>query len=199
VSIDDVAEFRVGVTSAFEHDGVTDTSGAEVGPAVTTLVSWWNHLLCDRCGHSFRRGDRVLRDSRTWTVRHLDARLACAGAGDDDAPTAPAAELAEFAAGVDEAWPPAVDVPVTQLAADDWRVLRPPGLLTRARCLFCAHTFRAGEHIVVCPCRPADPACGAAVHRDPAAGLVCWESWRPAGTVMACPVTSAHRRPDGHR
>jgi len=194
VSADDVAEFHLGAASAFEQDD-TKEGFAAVGDTVTTLVSWWNHLLCDTCGHSFRRGDRVSRDSHTWTVSHLDLRLACAGS-DEDAPTALATELVEFAAGVDEAWPPAADVPVIRLASDDWRVLRPPSPLVRSRCLFCAHTFRAGERIVVCPCRPEDAACGAAVHRDPAAGLVCWESWRPSGTVTTCPVTSAHRQQD---
>lgn len=195
---DELAEFRLGKASAFDRENGAD---AEVGETVTTLNSWWNHLLCETCGHSFRRGDRVFRDSRDFTVRHLDPRLGCAGeAGAPEAePAEPPADLAEFTAGVDEAWPQNPDVPAVRLAAGDWRVRRPPRPLARSRCLFCAHTFRAGEQVVVCPCGPRAAACGAAVHRDPAAALVCWESWRPAGTVTTCPVTSSAERLAGGR
>ena len=108
-----------------------------------------------------------------------------------DAEDLGAEDLAQFADGLAETWLPAGGVPVTRLDKGDWRTVRPHPPLERARCLYCAHTFRDNEYVVVCPCSPAAPACGAAVHRDPAAGLVCWETWRPDGYVPQCPVSSA--------
>jgi hypothetical protein len=133
------------------------------------------------------------------TVFHLDPRLDCArsaetGSTADAEPAADvSAQLRDFASGLATTWPPDADVPLSVLGEDDWRVTRPPEPMERARCLFCAHTFRAGEQVVTCPCRPQDAACGAAVHRDPVAGLVCWESWHPGGEVEICPITT--RRP----
>lgn len=170
---------------------------AHVGDsAVTHVSSPWNHRLCATCGQSFRRGDRVrLGGGGTGEVAHLDPGLDCAGgpvdprSGDDTGQTGRTADIADFAAGVLAAWPPLNDVPVVRLGTADWQVarlsvhgVRPP------RCLYCGHTFRAGEHVVLCPCAPDRPACGSAVHRDPSAGLVCWENWRPEGRLAVCPV-----------
>jgi hypothetical protein len=167
------------------------------GVAITKLSSWWNHLHCRTCGHTFRRGDRVRVNMAERTVTHLVPGLAC---GEPAGDSAADAEVAAFRAGVLAAWPVPEGVRVRQLAADDWRIPAGPADLREANvCLHCGHTFRAGEYVVVCPCRPALPqaadgeprtaSCGRAVHRDPAAGLSCWEQWRPDGVVTVCPVT----------
>ncbi|WP_261567253.1 hypothetical protein [Frankia gtarii] len=97
------------------------------------------------------------------------------------------AELAELAAGIDEALAPTlagsdwqVDGPVVTASASWWNHLR---------CETCGHTFRAGEHVVVCPCGRHPTTCIAAVHRDPAAGVTCWDGWRPDGVLTRCPVS----------
>ncbi|WP_261557129.1 hypothetical protein [Frankia tisae] len=30
------------------------------GPVVTASASWWNHLRCETCGHTFRAGEHVV-------------------------------------------------------------------------------------------------------------------------------------------
>lgn len=197
----DVAAFRLGEQSAFEPPPDMAGPDAEV---TTTKDSWWNHLICSTCRHTFRRGNRVRHDPGSASVVHLDPALGCAVVPPPPSParrtrSAPAGgsavsvpdDAVQFAEGLALTWPPAGKVPVTRLAADDWRTVRPLPPLERTRCLYCAHTFRDGEHVVVCPCNPRNPTCGAAVHRDPAVGLVCWESWQPDGQVRQCPVSAA--------
>ncbi|MEO3855568.1 hypothetical protein [Acrocarpospora sp. B8E8] len=152
------------------------------GRAVTVPSHWWFNLVCRTCGHTFRRGDAVLVDLVARMVRHLEPGLDCAGGPGAE----PSATVAEFAAGLQDGWP--ASVPLIRLAKDDWRVPRPGQRQAAPRCRYCAHTFRPGEHVVVCPCRVGDPSCGAAVHRDPARGLSCWERWQPDGVVAICPV-----------
>ncbi|WP_322779707.1 hypothetical protein [Frankia sp. Cas4] len=176
--------------------------------AVTHSESWWTHLRCRTCGHTFRRGDRVRvrgADDAALVV-HLDPALRCEGetATDTANRTAngtaqdagkDAEDLAAFAAGLLDAWPPAGDVPVVRLAPHALQVARPdmgpdaPKFLDAPKCLVCGHTFRAGEHVVVCPCGMYRGFCVAAVHRDPVAGLTCWDDWRPDGELTHCPVT----------
>jgi hypothetical protein len=172
------------------------------GVTVTRLSSWWNHLRCRRCGHTFRRGDTVRLDHQDRSAVHLVPGLRCgAEAGEDSGQ-----ELMEFRDGLLSAWPAPGGLRVHRLAAGDWRL--PTGPDDRRRinvCLHCGHTFRPGEYVVVCPCWPAAEAgqdgpqqpagCGRSVHRDPATGLSCWESWRPDGTVTVCPVTQVTVRP----
>jgi len=200
---DERTAFRMGIRAAFEPP--PDDEGT-ADQATTTLMSWWNHLQCETCGHTFRRGDRVRHDAQTSAVAHLDPALNCGAPVDAAAPVTadtPADgtdDLSEFADGLDTTWPPAGDTPVTRLEPGDWRTMEPRPPLARARCLYCGHTFRNSEHVIVCPCSPSAPACGAAVHRDPAAGLICWESWQPSGQVRLCPVTSSRRvQPSGTR
>ncbi|MEU4536139.1 hypothetical protein AB0G15_14865 [Streptosporangium sp. NPDC023825] len=168
-------------------------AAADRGAATTNPSSWWNHLSCTTCGHTFRRGDRVLVDEETGTVRHAERALEC-GTGLPDDPGAvredpkdPDNEVAEFSVGLLSAWPPAV--PISRLAAGDWRIPRRGAAGKPRGCGFCGHTFRAGEYVVVCPCSPDAPRCEAAVHRDPAIGLPCWERWQPSGGLSVCPVT----------
>ncbi|MBT2510190.1 hypothetical protein J7I98_30920 [Streptomyces sp. ISL-98] len=191
--------FEAGMAAGLDPQEETGRTGET---AVTHVSSPWNHRLCTTCGQSFRRGDPVrVGDGGAAgsgvapdDVAHLDPALVCA-AGPGEEPEGPGGHSTdstastEFAAGVLATWPPVDGVPVAPLTADDWQVARPAVHGARPpRCLYCAHTFRAGEHVVLCPCSPASPACGAAVHRDPAAGLVCWESWRPEGRLKICPV-----------
>ncbi|QXJ20201.1 hypothetical protein AGRA3207_000873 [Actinomadura graeca] len=159
------------------------------GVAVTAPPSWWFSLDCRSCGHTFRRGDRVRVDAENRTAEHLEPGLGCAGGPAAERTT----EADEFAAGLLSAW--TTDAPVVRLADGDPRLPR-PGQGPAPRCLHCANTFRPGEYVVVCPCHRDDPVCDAAVHRDPARGLPCWERWRPDGTVTICPVAKA--RADGN-
>jgi hypothetical protein len=165
------------------------------GVAITRVSSWWNHLRCRSCGHTFRRGDRVRVRTRDRSVVHLVPGLGCADTTDADQAQE---EIDAFRGGLLSAWPPKAGIRLQQLARDDWRIPRGPDDLRESNvCLHCGHTFRVGEVVVVCPCRPAltqageqkTAACGRAIHRDPALGLSCWESWRPDGFVSVCPVT----------
>ena len=170
------------------------------GETVTLLSSWWNHLRCTGCGHTFRRGDRVRVSQRTRTVVHLTPGLDCGASTGTEAAASTSTDIAAFREGLLSAWPAPEGARITQLRAGDWRIPDGPHDVRDTNvCLHCGHTFRAGEYVVVCPCRPALPllpggtsrsaACGRVVHRDPAIGLSCWESWRPDGSVTVCPVT----------
>ncbi|WP_250287140.1 hypothetical protein [Frankia sp. CiP1_Cm_nod2] len=245
--VDEAAELDAGVEAGLDPQPSGAATGrADDGPpgrdgsraAVTHSESWWTHLRCARCRHTFRRGDRVrLRADAAigdaTAVVHLDPALRCAdgtpdarhpasggasardtsrdaakgaregtgNAGKDTAngstangssangASGDAEELAAFAAGLLVAWPPAGDVPVVRLAAHAPQVARPGPGLDAAGCLVCGHTFRPGEQVVVCPCGMYREVCVAAVHRDPVAGLTCWDDWRPDGGLTHCPVT----------
>jgi hypothetical protein len=190
---DALAHFAAGLADGLDPQPAAGTAD---GVAVTSASSWWSGLTCHSCGHTFRRGDRVRTTSGAATPVHLDLALGCAppeGTSDRGA-TGEDPALAEFAAGLAEAWPPADGVRVVRLAPDDWHVARVGHRGRPVTCLYCAHTFRGGEYVVMCPCRssggasPREEGCGAAIHRDPAAGLPCWENWRPEGAVTVCPV-----------
>lgn len=191
---DALARFQAGLAAGLDPQPAAATAADHA--AVTSASSWWSGLTCQTCGHTFRRGDRVhLAPGRGEPV-HLDPALRCgaAGAASDQPPADLDPAPLEFAAGLAEAWPPADGVEATRLPPDDWHVARAGRRGRPVVCLYCAHTFRAGEYVVLCPCRysggadPAGEGCGAAVHRDPTAGLPCWENWCPSGTVAVCPV-----------
>ncbi|WP_239382647.1 hypothetical protein [Frankia sp. CIT1] len=215
-ALDELADLDVGINEGLDpqppaeasDDGPVGRDGSR--SAVTHSESWWTHLRCTRCGHTFRRGDRVrLRGDATTgdpgSVVHLDPALGCADeavatrqhpapSGDTAADAVTntaedAAELAAFAAGLLDAWPPAGDAPVVRLAPHAFQVARPDMGPDAPKCLVCAHTFRPGEQVVVCPCGLHRGVCVAAVHRDPVAGLTCWDDWQPDGTLTHCPVT----------
>lgn len=187
------AEFALGMAEGVEQSAAF-RKDATSGVAITRSSSWWNHRRCKTCGHTFRRGDRALVDPIARTAQHLVPGLKC---GTDPGPgverTADAGgDRAEFAAGLLETWP--ATVLVTMLMPGDYRIPRPGSLQQAPTCLYCGHTFRAGEYVVVCPCkvtRGEAPACDMAVHRDPAAGLACWEIWQPGGKLSVCPMTTA--------
>jgi hypothetical protein len=189
---EEVAEFWAGVREGEDPQSPADEF--DVGREAVTQKSspWANSDPCRTCGQTFRRGDRVVVDERG--VRHLDPALGCAldrpAGGADDA-----VEAREFSAGLLAAWPAAPGVDVVTLAAHDWHVAR-PGPWRKPTCIQCGDTFRVGETVVLCPCRPGaggggwpQDRCGYAIHRDPAAGLPCWESWRPTGEVTLCPLS----------
>jgi hypothetical protein len=187
VRLNEGDELRQGIADGLDPQ-VADPVNAD-GTAVTGAPSWWFHTRCRTCGHTFRRGDRVRVDRATRNVVHLEPGLGCAGGP----ATEEVRETAEFTEGLLSEWP--ADRPVTMLGPDDWR-LPLPGARSAPGCLYCGHTFREGEHVVICPCRLGSPACGAAVHRDPARGLPCWERWKPEGDVPVCPTLKA-RADDG--
>jgi hypothetical protein len=200
--MDDRQAFLTGVQRGLDPQPVGDVVGTD-GRAVTSPSSLWNHWRCRSCGHSFRRGDAVLVTGTTPDdVVHADPVLdrrapgQAAGHGGDDAPGdtpasrpgAAASDAVAFSSGLLHAFPVAGGIPVHLVDPADWRVPR-SAEDPSPTCLYCGHTFRAGEYIVVCPCRPDKPRCGSAVHRDPAAGLSCWETWRPDSSLNVCPVT----------
>jgi hypothetical protein len=181
-------ELNLGIEVGQEPQAGFADDGAS-GMVTTRSSSWWNYRRCKTCGHTFRRGDRVLVDAVKRTVRHLAPGLGC---GADPGPVAvTGGDRDEFAAGLLETWPSTV--PLTRIEADDWRLPRPGDRWQAPTCLYCAHTFRAGEYVVVCPCQSDQgkpPACRTAVHRDPAAGLPCWDNWQPGGRLTICPTTT---------
>lgn len=193
---DPVAELDLGISIGLEPQAMFDDSAS--GVVVTRSSSWWNKTLCATCGHTFRRGDQALVDSAARTVQHLVAGIDCGIVPASQNLPADGIDRNEFAAGLLETWPSRAAV--TRLAAGDWRIPRPgrgarQGVPT---CLYCGHTFRPGEYVVICPCQTTQDnqaACGVAVHRDPAAGLSCWEKWQPGGTLNVCPTTTARLWP----
>jgi hypothetical protein len=188
------AEFALGMAEGVEQRAAfgKDTTG---GVAITRSSSWWNHRRCKTCGHTFRRGDRALVDPIARTAKHLVPGLKCGTdpeLGGERTTGDVTGDRAEFAAGLLETWQ--ATVPVTMLVPGDYRIPRPGSSVQPPTCLYCGHTFRAGEYVVVCPCkaiRSEAPACGMAVHRDPAVGLACWEIWQPGGELSVCPMTTA--------
>src|SRR5262249_19722916 len=154
---------------------------------------------CATCNQTFRRGDRVRADPDRG-VQHLDPGLHCAsdipGPGDEmagatdvantatsSANPAPAGQdIHQFTAGLLAAWPPPNGAPVVTLTERYWQVTRPNSGPASPACPGCGHTFRAGDAVIICPCAesPDDEryaSCQLAVHRDPAAGLACWDDW----------------------
>lgn len=160
--------------------------------AVTVGDSPWHTRRCTRCGHTLRRGDRVRVGADGRTAEHLDPTLGCAG-GDGGAAVPAGADARDFSDALLEAWP--VEGGVAVVPAEDVAgLLAPPSRgFPRTACLVCAHTFRPGELVVVCPC--GQGRCLSAVHRDPAGGLLCWEAWRDLDRHDRCPLLLTRGRP----
>jgi hypothetical protein len=189
---DETVDFWDGVLEGTDPQPVDDKieTGRE---SITQKASpWANNEPCATCRQTFREGDRVVLGEHG--VQHLDPALGCAVARPADA-EADETEARELSAGLLAAWPPGAGVQVVTLTAADWQVARPGSGRKPPACFYCGATFRVGETVVICPCRPggADP-CGKTIHRDPSAGLPCWESWLPTGVVTLCPLT--HTIPD---
>jgi hypothetical protein len=177
-------EFLRGIDAALDPANATVVRG---GRAVTTLLSSWLHMRCPTCAHTFRTGDEV-EVSPDGTVRHQSPLLACASGKTADA--APSAAVSAFFAGLDEAWPPPWDMQVIRLEEGHVLLDPPTAGFRRHACVVCGHTLRVHDSVVLCPCSPATPICGVAIHRDPLHGLHCLEAWNPGGTLKYCPVTS---------
>lgn len=184
------AELALGIEAGLEPQaGFADDEAS--GVVTTRSSSWWNYRRCKTCGHMFRRGDRALINAVARTVQHLVPGLACGTDPDAAAVAAPGGDRDQFTAGLLATWP--ANVPLMQIEAGDWRLPRPGGTWQAPACLYCGHTFRVGEYVVVCPCQSDQglpPACATAVHRDPAAGLPCWDNWQPSGKLKICPTTT---------
>lgn len=184
----EITDFAAGHAEGLDPQP-TDDEFSDDGYAVTQATSPWIYLICQTCGQSFRRGDRVARDQATGEVRHLDPALSCAvQAGQGPAPYGDGSDAAMFGAGLLAEWPTVGGVPVTVLGPDAWQVADRGEVSRPPLCQGCSHTFRAGESVVICLCHPHDPGeCVTAIHRDPAAGLSCWEMTHPEGSVSVCP------------
>jgi len=153
------------------------------GPATTTADSVWLADYCDGCGHSFRRGDRVLvRWGPPLTVRHFQSEAPCS---EDDETGGEAADDA-FHQALDRANPPPSGMAAHRLLPGH-PLLVP--VRPRLRCAFCSKTFRPYEMAAVCPCSPDDPKCGLGVHRDPGRGNDCYDAWVANGPLSHCPTT----------
>jgi len=190
------------------------TGASADGITITTGNSPWLGIRCLTCNQTFRRGDLVLL-SPDRGPQHLDPSLQCASGTPGDGAEAPAgavdgpaaattpaapgdslaaADSARFTVGLLRAWPPINGAPVYQLTAENWQVTRPNSGPASPVCPGCGHTFRAGDAVIICPCAEAPDdvryaSCQLAVHRDPAAGLACWDDWCPGGRLKRCPRT----------
>lgn len=193
----EVIEFDLGNVAAFDPQPEASNGGS--GDLITQITSWWHTRRCTICGHTFRRGDRVRVDSDQRSVGHLDAALSCVNNGaagsNDNTNDTDSTEIGEFIAGLLSTWPVVGDLPVVRTDDEPYLLAAPAGGFHRRSCLVCAHSFRRDELVIVCPCRPRERHCRAAVHRDPGQGLVCWENWRPGSTVHVCPVMLARLDP----
>ena len=151
---------------------------------VTRLRSRWLHKLCKVCGHTFRPGDEV-RILANNDVVHDRIGLRCGEYADNAASDVGIAKTLDFYRGIAEAWPMPDDVPVVRLDADHWLLAPPRDGLRRPVCRVCGHSFRALDHVVLCPCHPINPQCRVAIHRDLFQQMHCYDEWRK-GTTQHC-------------
>jgi hypothetical protein len=182
------AELELGISVGREPQA-SFTEDTVSGVVITRSSSWWNKQRCKTCGHTFRRGDRALVDAATRSVQHLMPGLDCGTDPDATAADGAGGDREAFADGLLATWP--ATVPVSRLERTDRRIPRPGDQQPAPTCLYCGHTFRPGEHVVICPCQPEKQVCGIAVHRDPASGSPCWDRWQPTGKLTVCPTTTA--------
>ena len=208
---DDAQQFEQGCEAGqYPRPATASVDGA----TLTIGTSPWLGMRCGTCNQTFRRGDQVWANPDRG-IQHLVPALHCAsarpglGGGADEAdgdavPTgaivSPAAaasvsyDAEQFTAGLLREWPPLNGAPVTTLTQRDWQVTRPGSGPASVVCPGCGHTFRAGDTVIICPCAESEDderyaSCQLAVHRDPAAGLACWDDWRPDARLIRCPRT----------
>lgn len=189
-SIDDqLAQFEAGLTMGLDPDNrapfVGNPGDDNSARRLTTLRSRWLHRRCTVCGHSFRLGDEVTLTPSGGVVHDMP-RLRCA----EGATTAPddVAERQAFFQGLDAAWASSTCI---ERLEDGHYLLAPPQTgRARSTCRVCGHTFRPGDHVVICPCSPSfDPAqrkCIAAVHQDTLNQLHCLAEWEKARSDDTC-------------
>jgi hypothetical protein len=203
----DVQRFEMGRAAGHYRQ---QTSASVDRITITTGNSPWLGIRCLTCNQTFRRGDRVLLNP-PHSTQHLDPNLQCASnipnPGEERrdslraAATAPvvaaalsADDAAQFTAGLLDTWPPINRALVIILTERNWQVTKPSSGPASPVCPGCGHTFRAGDTVIICPCAEAPDdmryaSCQLAVHRDPAAGLACWDDWCPDGRLKRCPRT----------
>jgi hypothetical protein len=189
------ADFEAGVEAGQFPRAPEDADGR----TLTTGSSRWLGLRCASCKHTFRRGDLVLVGADLASIRHLDPQLRCGSVGRDAGADLAsgdqgATDADDFVDGLLDEWPTITEVPVYELTFDGWHVTGPHSGPDSPICRGCGHTFRAGDHVIICPCAGAEDDlrreyCQIAVHRDPARGLSCWDEWAPAGRLKRCPRT----------
>jgi hypothetical protein len=160
------------------------------GKAVeTSSLSPWLYLKCPGCKHSFRVGDRV--DLGKYGAQHSPFPEGCPSSSVSGKYPA---ESAAFFDGLQEGWPAPADQRIVRLTLGSAQVAPPLGGFSRSRCPVCAHTFRPGDEVLICPCslsaaRSSFEPCNVAIHRDPMRKLSCWELWNPGKKLETCPIT----------
>ena len=145
--------------------------------SLTSLRSPWLHKLCKVCGHTFRPGDEVRILEGKEVVHDMpgfrcDGHDGLTGLGDG------LGRIVDFYEGIALAWPMPVDVPILRLEAGHWLLAPSRDGLRRPVCRVCGHSFRPMDHVVICPCRPNDPSCRVAIHRDLFRQLHCYDEWK---------------------
>lgn len=184
-----LAEFEAGLALGLDPDStqVKTESDADASQRITTLRSRWLHRRCSCCGHSFRLGDEVAL-ATNGTVLHDMVGLRCAGGADANASDQDSKQA--FYQGLDEAWPTPASACIERLEGNHYLLAPPRSGLARAACRICGHTFRPGDHVVICPCSPslnaAERKCVAAVHRDTLNQLHCLDEWEKARSDDTC-------------
>ncbi len=175
-------EFYKGLNAALDplNEDIT------TGEAITTLRSHWLHLLCSVCGHTFRPDDPVHIDEHR-VARHAGSVLGCAKEQPHEA--ASGAEIEDFFRGLHQGRPRHTQAAGERLAGKHPLLAPPRNGFKRHTCAVCGHTLRPGDTVVTCPCRPGQPMCLVAIHRDPVRGLNCWSVWNPGVVQKYCPAT----------
>lgn len=178
--------FEAGLAAGLDPDSQSAGQGenpADAQQRITTLRSRWLHRRCACCGHSFRLGDEVARGANGGMLHDMYG-LRCIGGG-NAAPPNPQMKR-DFFTGLDQAWPTPTEIGIERLEEPHPLLAPPDRGHVRSACRVCGHTFRPGDHVVICPCSPsANPEerkCVAAVHRDTLQQLHCWDEWVKAGS-----------------
>lgn len=178
-------QFEAGLAMGLDPDSQAMGEEGNAGDTqrTTTLRSRWLHRRCSICGHSFRLGDEVVVRTGIGALHDMTG-LRCAGGKNADPPDPAIKRL--FFEGLDQAWPMPEGVKIARLEGDHYLLASPHKGHARAACRVCGHTFRPGDHVVICPCSPEVPKCIAAVHRDTLNQLHCWDEWVKARTGDTC-------------
>ena len=181
-------QFESGLSAGLDPDNQQKSSN-ENSPAqhVTTLRSRWLHRRCSICGHSFRLGDEISVQI-DGNVVHDMAGLRCAG-GSDGVANNSDNKLAFFR-GLDEAWCAPAGTCIERLDENHYLLAYTRNGRIRPSCRICGHTFRPGDLVVICPCRPSlkveGRKCIAAVHRDTMNQLHCLDDWEKVRSKDTC-------------